>query len=599
MSFLKKLIEKLKGGMLSEMWSEAKWMYTYAKRYTKAIVFYIILGLLGTVIGLAGSIASKHLIDVVVGYVASEESIAAGTVLRDSPLLLLGAIMLGSSLISVLLSAATSRISAKIDVKIFNEIQADVYDKIINTDWESLSMFRSGDLINRLNSDTSNVSSSVISWVPNLITRIAQFVGTLAVILYYDPSMAVIALLSAPVTLILSRFLMNKMRSYNKQMKAISSEVMSFHDDSFQNIQSIKSFDLIGLFSFKMRNLQDKYKGMYLDYNRFSIFTSSFMSIVGAIVSFISFGWGAYRLWSGVITYGTLTLFLQLASSLSGSFSSLVSMVPSAITATTSAGRIMKVVELPREVLADSESVAQIKQNSLERGLSIKLDGVDFSYQDGTKVLVDTNVEVNPSEIVALIGPSGEGKTTIIRMLLGLINPVSGKVTIKDADARICDVSASTRSLFSYVPQGNTIFAGTIAENMRMIKPDATDEEIIDALKMACAYEFVQKLPDGINNILGEHGVGLSEGQAQRISIARAILRDAPILLLDEATSALDVTTERKVLANIMSSKNKKTCLVTTHRPSVLNMCDKIYRVDNTNVSLLSEEEAARISMEF
>ncbi|MBQ6570435.1 MAG: ABC transporter ATP-binding protein, partial [Clostridia bacterium] len=264
MSFIKKIITKLKSGMLSEMAREAKWMFSYGKVYWRAVLFYIILGLIATGIGLAGSIASKYLIDIVIGYVASEQSIEAGTVLRDSPIVLLGAIMLGSSVVSVLINALTSRISAKIDIKIFNDIQADVYDKIINTDWESLSKYRSGDLINRLNSDTSNVSSSIISWVPNLITRIAQFLGALGVILYYDPSMALIALLSAPVTIVFSRVLMRKMRKYNKEMRAISSQVMSFHDDTFQNIQSIKSFDLISLFSGKMRDLQSKYKNVYL-----------------------------------------------------------------------------------------------------------------------------------------------------------------------------------------------------------------------------------------------------------------------------------------------------------------------------------------------
>ena len=599
MSFIKKIITKLKSGMLSEMAREAKWMFSYGKVYWRAVLFYIILGLIATGIGLAGSIASKYLIDIVIGYVASEQSIEAGTVLRDSPIVLLGAIMLGSSVVSVLINALTSRISAKIDIKIFNDIQADVYDKIINTDWESLSKYRSGDLINRLNSDTSNVSSSIISWVPNLITRIAQFLGALGVILYYDPSMALIALLSAPVTIVFSRVLMRKMRKYTKEMRAISSQVMSFHDDTFQNIQSIKSFDLISLFSGKMRDLQSKYKNFYLDYKKFSIFTSSFMSIVASIVSFICFAWGAYRLWSGVISYGTMTLFLQLATSLSGAFSALVAMVPSAIAATTSAGRIMEVTKLPRETVLDSREVENLRETANDGGLSLGLENVSFKYMDGTNVLEDVCIDVPSGEITALIGPSGEGKTTIIRMLLGLLSPCEGNVFVENGQGERCEISASTRRLFSYVPQGNTIFAGTIAENLRMVNENATDSEIIEALKTACAYEFVEKLPDGINNLIGERGVGLSEGQAQRVSIARAILCDAPVLLLDEATSALDVATERRVLAGIMSSKSKKTCLVTTHRPSVLNMCSRIYRVDSTKVSVLSEEDAAKISMEF
>ncbi|MBQ6569630.1 MAG: ABC transporter ATP-binding protein, partial [Clostridia bacterium] len=321
--------------------------------------------------------------------------------------------------------------------------------------------------------------------------------------------------------------------------------------------------------------------------------------IVASIVSFICFAWGAYRLWSGVISYGTMTLFLQLATSLSGAFSALVAMVPSAIAATTSAGRIMEVTKLPRETVLDSREVENLRETANDGGLSLGLENVSFKYMDGTNVLEDVCIDVPSGEITALIGPSGEGKTTIIRMLLGLLSPCEGNVFVENGQGERCEISASTRRLFSYVPQGNTIFAGTIAENLRMVNENATDSEIIEALKTACAYEFVEKLPDGINNLIGERGVGLSEGQAQRVSIARAILCDAPVLLLDEATSALDVATERRVLAGIMSSKSKKTCLVTTHRPSVLNMCSRIYRVDSTKVSVLSEEDAAKISMEF
>lgn len=187
----------------------------------------------------------------------------------------------------------------------------------------------------------------------------------------------------------------------------------------------------------------------------------------------------------------------------------------------------------------------------------------------------------------------------MIRLILGLIHPEDGEAVIVASNGREIVLNAETRHFFAYVPQGNTILSGTIAENMRMVKEDATDEEIIEALKIACAWEFVEKLPDTINSALGERGRGLSEGQAQRISIARAVLRNAPILLLDEATSALDVTTERKVLRNIIEQKPNKTCIVTTHRPSVLNMCQRVYRVMETKVTELDEEESSRMAMDF
>ena len=227
------------------------------------------------------------------------------------------------------------------------------------------------------------------------------------------------------------------------------------------------------------------------------------------------------------------------------------------------------------------------------------MQDLSFAYVEGTNVITDSRFVARPGEIVALIGPSGEGKTTMIRLILGLVCPQSGRALIRAADGTEVTMNAETRHLFAYVPQGNTILSGTIAENMRTVKEDAADEEIIEALKIACAWDFVAKMPDTINAKVGERGRGFSEGQAQRIAIARAVLRDAPVLLLDEATSALDVTTERRVLRNIVQQKPNKTCIVTTHRPSVLNLCQRVYRVVDTRVTELSEGKSARMAMDF
>ena len=224
---------------------------------------------------------------------------------------------------------------------------------------------------------------------------------------------------------------------------------------------------------------------------------------------------------------------------------------------------------------------------------------VNFSYIEGNRVITDSAFVAKPGEIVALVGPSGEGKTTMIRLILGLIRPEKGEAYLKASNGKQVEMNADTRHLFAYVPQGNTILSGTIAENLRMVKQDATDEEMIEALKISCAWDFVKEMDETIYTKIGERGRGFSEGQAQRIAIARAVLRDAPVLLLDEATSALDVTTERKVLRNIIQQRPNKTCIVTTHRPSVLNMCQRVYRVMETQVTELSEEESSKMAMDF
>ena len=301
-----------------------------------------------------------------------------------------------------------------------------------------------------------------------------------------------------------------------------------------------------------------------LDYNKFTVYTSSFMSAVGTGVSYICFGWSVYRLWSGYITTGTLLMFFQMANSLSSSFSSLIQIVPAAI----------------------NEQVEEILK-STKKEITIEMKNINACYEDRKNVIRNGNFIANSGEITAVIGPSGEGKTTLIRVLLGLLYPAEGIAELKNTEEERCRLSAGTRKMFSYVPQGNTIFAGTIAENMRMVKNDATDEEIREALELACAYEFVKKLPDEIETTVGEKGSGLSEGQAQRLAIARALLKNAPVLILDEATSALDIETEERVLKNIMKKDRGRTCIVTTHRPSVLSVSDHIYEIRESNLKKL------------
>jgi ABC-type multidrug transport system fused ATPase/permease subunit len=310
----------------------------------------------------------------------------------------------------------------------------------------------------------------------------------------------------------------------------------------------------------------------------------------------LAFLYCLWLLWTRTITYGTMTLFLTQRSNLSNAFNNVVSIIPSFLSSSVSAHRIKELVDLPKEVHTPASSELDAY---MADGYTVVFDEVDFSYIEESRVITNSDFVARPGEIVALVGPSGEGKTTLIRLILGLIRPQEGHVKIMASNGQFVDANANTRHLFAYVPQGNTLVSGTIADNMRMVKEDATDEEIIEALKVACAWDFIEKMPDQINAVVRERGRGLSEGQAQRVSIARAILRDAPILLLDEATSALDVATERNVLRSIIQQRPNKTCIVTTHRPSVLNMCRRVYRVMDTEVTELDEEESGKMAMDF
>ena len=552
-------------------------------RYKWAIVFYVILGVLSTSLGLVSSVAGKYMIDIITGY-------------KMEKLGLMIAIMVGSTLFSLIFSSVISRVSTKISIYINNDIQADIFDKIIDADWLAINQYSNGDVLNRFNGDIGTVSNNAVSWLPTIIIAIYNFIATFFVILHYDPIMALIAFSSAPFMLLMSRVLIRKQREYSKKVREMSSNLMTFEVETFYNFDTIKSFGVAPHYSKKMRWWQEKFKDISLKYNLFTIKTNILMTILGSCVQFLAFGYCLFRLWTRDITYGTMTLFLQQRGNLSSAFNKLVSIIPSFLNSSVSAHRIRELVELPKEVhISESNELDAL----VEDGFEIRMKDVDFSYVKEKRVITESAFQACPGEIVALVGPSGEGKTTMIRLILGLVRPEEGRAYIQASNGQQVEMNAETRHLFAYVPQGNTILSGTLAENMRMVKEDATDEEIIEAMKIACAWDFVEKLPDTIHSNIGERGRGLSEGQAQRIAIARAVLRDAPILLLDEATSALDVATERKVLRNIIQQRPNKTCIVTTHRPSVLNMCQRVYRVMETRVTELSEEESAKMAIDF
>jgi len=565
LSLRRTVMEKIKNGYFRDMLREARWMQRYISRYRLTVLIHIVLGVLATMMTLLSSIGMKRLIDAVTGFNGRE-------------ILPSAAYMAGMLLGSVLLQAISSRIAAVINIRVQNGIQAEVYDRMLHTDWEKLESFHSGDLLNRLNGDVSTVSGGVTSFIPSFVSGSVQFLGSLAILVFYDPVMALIALIGAPISVIASRSLVKTMREYNKRLKGIGSDIMSFHEDSFRNLTTVKAFGLMDSFSGRMKDKQSTYRNAFLEYNRFSVIAGVLLSIVGLIISAACFGWGVYRLWTNEITYGVMTMFLQLTGMLRGAFGTIIGLVPTAISITTSAGRIMEVVELPEEV--GGRELGEAPENA-----SVVLEDVSFNYSDGEPVLENVSLEAKPKEFVAITGASGEGKTTVIRLLLGLVRPREGRAYIEDENGSRQVLSASTRAAFSYVPQGNTIFAGTIADNLRVVRPEASDEELWSVLRIACADDFVSKLPEGLYSETGEMGRGFSEGQAQRICVARALLKGAPIILMDEATSALDADTESRMLENIKCCGMVKTCIIVTHRPATAAICSRRYVINGTGIS--------------
>ena len=576
------LVSSWRDGTFSEIWADWKWIWGYTKRYRRAVWFYTILGVASSTLGLVSAVASKYSIDIITGY-------------DSDHLWFIVTVMVASALVGLLLRSVTSRISTKISLRVNNDIQAQVFDRLLGADWRSLNAFASGDLLSRLSTDVGSVSSSAIRWLPDLIVTAYTFAATLAVILHYDWVMALLALASAPFLLLTSRRLIRGMRTHQQEVRQVGSRLMSYETETLHNLDAIKGFGITGRYGRGFRRRQEEFRRASLDYNLFSIRTEILLSLLGSAVQMAAFGYCLYLLWSGKILYGTMTLFLSQGAKLSSAFNTLVRTVPSFLSASVSARRIRDLYALePEPVLPDDglDSLAS-------QGFTVAVEDAGYAYVPHQPVLTHADFRAAPGETVALVGPSGGGKTTMIRLLLGLIRPAEGRAYLQAADGRQVEVNAGLRRYFSYVPQGNTLLSGTIADNLRMVKPDASDAQLQAALEAACAWDFVSAMDGGLDASVGEHGHGLSEGQAQRIAIARALLRDAPVLLLDEATSALDVATERTILRNLAARYPHKTCIVTTHRPTVISLCRRVYQVSSGCLRLLDSDEAQRLAMDF
>lgn len=578
-------VRRIREGRLREMRRQIRWIYAYARHYWKEMIFYTALGMGGVLLGLISSLISRDMVDIVTGMKTGQLARTFGW-------------MIGMSLSSIIVNQITSYFSNRISYQVDAEIKADIFAKIMVTDWESVTQYHTGDLLTRWSSDASNISSGVLSFIPSLIINIFKFAGTLWLVVRNDWTFAVFALLGIPFSMLMSRTLLTRMQNQNEKNAAMSAKMSGFNQETFSNIQTIKAFDLIRLYIDRLKNLQHEYIDMQLSYARMMMGSSILLGLIGLAVSYSCYGWGIYRVFTGAITYGTMTMFLSLSGNLTGSVNSLTSLIPSLISLTTSAGRLMDIVEMPREDYSHSEEAQTFLSIHRSSGISIEVKNLCYAYRTGTNVFQGASFEAHPHEIIALVGPSGEGKTTMLRLLLALLKPSGGSITLT-ADGDQMPVSPATRMMFSCVPQGNTMFSGTIAENMRNVCPDATDEDIIAALKLACAWNFVSRLPKGINTLIRERGGGFSEGQSQRLSIARALLRQSPILLLDEASSALDVATEREVLRNIMTDSYPRVCIVTTHRPTVLTMCTRVYQIRDLVCTQLDKEQVDKLIRDF
>lgn len=564
---------KVKDGTFKSMWRDWKWIWSFSARHRGAVILYTLFGILSSALGLAAGVLGKYMIDAIVSLDTQ----------RLVPCCILTVV---SAALGVAFQSLTSRFSAKLSIRMHNDVQAAVFDSIMQSDWMEISRFASGDLVNRFTTDVNTVANCAVSWLPNVIIQSFSVLSTLAVILFYDPVMALICCATTPLMLLLSRKLMHKQREHNKTLRQVSGGMSAFETETFRNVDTLKSFGVEEQAGKKLRFWQKQYRDAMLEYNRFTIKTNVWLTVMGTLVQYAAFGYCLWLLWNQKILFGTMTLFLQQRATLAGGFSALVALVPTALSGSVAAERIRELMELRKENRAERVAV--------QGSCSVRLQDVQAEYTADRPVLKGVNLDAPAGQITALIGPSGEGKTTLLRLMLGLIPSQGGEAVLVDETGKSCPLGADTRGCFAYVPQGNTLMAGTVADNLRVGRGDVTDAEMEAALRDACAWEFVSALPQGIHTLVGEGGKGFSEGQAQRLAIARALVRNAPVLLLDEVTSALDRQTERKVLENLL--RRGVTAVVITHRLSVLGLCSGAYQVENGCVRPLEKAELEQLA---
>lgn len=458
-------------------------------------------------------------------------------------------------------------------IKAQNRMQQRVLDRILRSEWRGKESRHSGDVLNRLEFDVTNVVNFLTETLPSALSVLAMFIGAFSYLASMEWRLAVLVAAMVPLFVLVSKIYIRQMRGLTRQVRDSDSKVQAFMQEITQNRMLVKTLESGGFMINRLENTQSELRRNVVRRTSFSVFSNFILNFGFTLGYLVAFLWAAVRMSAGTLSFGGMTAFLQLVSKIQGPARSLTKLVPAFVSVFTAAERLMELEEDPLEEQGDPIV--------LDAPCGVRLDNVSYAYQDGDSNVIDSlSFDFRPGCCTAILGETGAGKTTLVRMLLALLQPQSGSLHIyNNVEER--QLTPRLRANFVYVPQGNTLLSGTIRENLRLGKHNATDEDMREALVKSCA-EFVFDLPDGLDTACAEKGGGLSEGQAQRICIARALLRNRSVMLFDEATSALDPDTERRLLKNILASHDK-TIIFITHRLAVVDYCDDVLRVEKTS----------------
>ena len=535
-----------------------RWLWSHSVGARASILVNILLGTLTVGLNLLFIFLCKRLVDIATGVVAGS---------------------LGEYTVFVLAVVVLRLVVATINVRVENLtnskmnfiIRKGLYSNLLYAEWLGKEKRHTGDTVNRLESDVSTVTNVIASDFPQIFTTLVQLVAAIVFLCTMEWRLAALLVLITPLFILFSRIFVRRLREMTRGIRETESEVQSHLQESLQHRMVIQSMENEGRMEDRLDDLQDREYGQIKERTRFNVIARS---MVGAAFSFgyiAAFLWGVYGISKGTLTYGVMTAFLQLVGQVQRPLVNLTRQIPGLIYSSTSIDRLMEMEDAPKEVAGDPVRLAG--------PAGIRVENLDYRYPDGKRmILKDLTFDFPPLSRTAIVGETGAGKSTLIRLMLALLKPVGGRVVLYD-EAQETPASAATRCNLVYVPQGNTLFSGSVRENLLMGKPDATEDEMKAALETAVA-DFVYSLPDGLETRCGEGGSGLSEGQSQRIAIARGLLRPGSILLLDEFSSSLDPETEQKLMDNLTKKAAGKTMIFITHRERIAQLCERTCRID-------------------
>ena len=545
-----------------------KWLWHTWRGNQLQAILNAVIGLLSVCISLGQVWAVKRAIDVASGTVEGDIYRAVG---------LMAVLILSDFALNI----AGIWIRNILGIKAQNRMQQRMLDRILRSVWRGREYHHSADVLNRLEFDVNNVVNFLTETIPNTLSVLAMFIGAFFYLFSMDKGLALTVIAIFPAFIAMSKVYIGKMRSLTRQVRDSDSKVQSVLQETIQYRMLIKTLESDEEMVGRLESTQNELRQRVVRRTKFSVFSNVIVNFGFAFGYLVAFLWAALRMAAHTLSFGGMTAFLQLVNKIQGPARNLTKLVPAFVSVFTAAERLM---ELEEDPLEEQGTPIYIKGPC-----GIRLNHVGYTYADGEdRVIDDLSFDFKPGSCTAVLGETGAGKTTLVRMILALLQPQQGEVEIYHGSVSQT-LTPRHRCNFVYVPQGNTLMSGTIRENLRLGRLDATDEEMLEALHTSCA-DFVSELPEGLSTYCSEQGGGLSEGQAQRIAIARSLLRDRSVMLFDEATSALDPETERQLLRNILS-EHDKTIIFITHRPAVIDYCDQTLKLEKYGKQLAFSAE--------